>query len=156
MKNMRAQVNMDQKTACGIPREGVQRAVFETLALSEMPFEGKTVRVGVATVSSAEMRKLNRSYRKKDAPTDVLSFPEYESMDAAGAETGETVTLGDIILSCDVVKAQAEEDGVSVERELAYLVSHGVLHLLGFEHGDKMFGIQDAVCDILEEVNSKQ
>ena len=72
-----------------------------------------------------------------DRPTDVLSFPmfEREEIDSLKEHEKEEIDiLGDIIVSIEKVKEQAEEYGHSFERELAYLVTHGMLHLLGYDH----------------------
>jgi probable rRNA maturation factor len=83
-------------------------------------------------VSDTAIRALNAAHRGKDSATDVLSFPLH------GPEfvlpPGEPVALGDVVVSYPRALAQAEEYGHSVERELAYLVAHGVLHVLGFDH----------------------
>ena len=72
-----------------------------------------------------------------DRPTDVLSFPMFERDEIAYLKEesdGERDILGDIIVSIEKVREQAEEYGHSFERELAYLVTHGMLHLLGYDH----------------------
>ena len=89
---------------------------------------------------------MNMEYREVDRPTDVLSFPqvEYESpadfswaeeheMDCFDPDTGE-LFLGDIVISLDKVKEQAEKYNHSVRREFAFLVTHSMLHLLGYDH----------------------
>ncbi len=84
------------------------------------------------------LRALNRSYRGIDAPTDVLSFGG-ESPDFVSAPDAEPY-LGDVVISYPRAQAQAAAAGHSVEAELALLVIHGVLHLLGYDHvrpGDK-------------------
>jgi probable rRNA maturation factor len=84
------------------------------------------------------IHSLNRDYRGKDAPTDVLSFSQLEgdedSFDCPGKTSKERKQLGDIIISMDTAKRQAKEFKVTLEEELARLVVHGVLHLLGFDH----------------------
>ncbi len=81
---------------------------------------------GVRLTSDREMRRLNRTYRGKDAPTDVLSFP--------GQETPEGLHLGDVVIAVRVARRQAEAAGHSSERELRILLLHGVLHCLGYDH----------------------
>ena len=83
----------------------------------------------LAFVADPEIQELNRKFRKKDKPTDVLSFPLNER-----AADGKFY-LGDIIISVPTAVAQAAELGHSLERELEYLTVHGFLHLIGFEHG---------------------
>lgn len=86
--------------------------------------------VAVALVSDARMRALNRTYRRKDAPTDVLSFR------AAARETPGS-PLGDIVIATGVARRQAKEAGHSYQTELRVLALHGLLHLLGYDHHDR-------------------
>ncbi len=85
-----------------------------------------------------EIKKINKKYRKIDRATDVLSFPMFEK-----AELDEKIknkdflyedVLGDVIISIDKVKEQAEEYGHSFERELSYMLVHGFYHLMGYDH----------------------
>ena len=79
--------------------------------------------VSIAIVSDARVRELNRRYRRKDSPTDVLSFP-----------ADEPGTLGDIVIAAGVARRQAREAGHSTQTELRVLALHGLLHLLGYDH----------------------
>lgn len=94
--------------------------------------------ISITLTTPAEIRKINNEFRNIDKETDVLSFPMFEkneldSMIEAGCnEIPETI--GDIIISVDRVKEQAEEYGHSFERELAYMVVHGFYHLMGYDH----------------------
>lgn len=112
---------------------------------------GKNVGVEVVFVDQEEIRALNRKYRGKDAVTDVLSFGDYESREAIKEEAGDDVFLGQVFVCYDYVVKSAEEDEVSLTREFAFIVSHGVLHLLGYDHEEEMFEIQDTICDAMEE-----
>lgn len=86
-------------------------------------------------VDDETIRELNRSRRGIDAPTDVLSFPLQDPMGLRFVlPPGQPLHLGDVVVSYPRAVAQAEEYGHSLERELAYLVAHGVLHLLGYDH----------------------
>ncbi|MCX7781092.1 MAG: rRNA maturation RNase YbeY [Negativicutes bacterium] len=90
--------------------------------------------VSLLFVDDEYIRELNRDYRGKDCATDVLSFAlnEGEEPDIVGGP--EETLLGDIVISLETAVKQAEEFGHSLERELAYLTVHGMLHLLGFDH----------------------
>ena len=85
--------------------------------------------VAIALVSDAKMRRLNRNHRGIDRPTDVLSFPnqpdEFES---------DRVNLGDIVISVEQAKRQAEENGLTLDCEIKQLILHGLLHLCGYDH----------------------
>jgi len=88
--------------------------------------------VGVIIAGDKLLHKLNLQYRDKDAPTDVLSF---SYLDDTGDQVGENeFAVGDIYISLDRVKTQAEEAGHSLQREATLLVIHGTLHLIGFDH----------------------
>lgn len=86
--------------------------------------------VGVVLVSDAEMTKLNASYRDKKKTTDVLSFGN----DGAWAAAGDHGVLGDIIISVAQADRQAKAVGKPLRAELAMLLVHGTLHLLGYDH----------------------
>jgi len=89
-------------------------------------------------VDNETIRELNREYRDKDSATDVLSFPLEEDQEENGEPEvigGPTERmLGDIVVSVERAVEQAGEYGHSIERELAFLAVHGLLHLLGYDH----------------------
>ncbi|MBU4533793.1 MAG: rRNA maturation RNase YbeY [Eubacteriales bacterium] len=90
------------------------------------------VEVSVALVDDERIRELNRDYRGKDQPTDVLSFPmDEDDMDEAGVPT---LLLGDVVISIPTAARQALEYGWPLETEVARLTVHGTLHLLGYDH----------------------
>jgi probable rRNA maturation factor len=98
--------------------------------------ESKNKSVAVAFVSDRKMRELNRTFRGKDATTDVLSFP-YEADDFEfGAEFSDSDEnyLGDIAISLEQAQRQAFENDLNLETEIKQLVLHGVLHLCGYDH----------------------
>ncbi len=111
--------------------------------------------ISVNFVDNKEIQILNRNYRQKDTPTDVISFAMQEEGKGEVRIIGEEipVVLGDIVISIDKAKEQAEEYKHSLERELGFLALHGFLHLLGYDHLEeedekKMFQRQE---DILNE-----
>lgn len=81
------------------------------------------VEVSLLLTSDEIIKELNNQYRNKDKPTDVLSFPMEDKL-----------MLGDIAISIDTAKKQAEEREIALEREVAFLFIHGLLHLLGYDH----------------------
>ena len=110
----------------------VRLAVEATLV-----YEGiaRDLEVSVTLTDDEGIRKLNRSFRKIDKPTDVLSFPLFDfegDADAVAEELDDM--LGDIVISLERASAQAEEFGHSFEREVAFLTVHSMLHLLGYDH----------------------
>jgi len=84
--------------------------------------------VGVLVCDDATIRSLNRHFRHKDAPTDVLSFQ------GGFSEPGGVPYLGDVAISLETARRQAAEAGVPVERELQLLLLHAIIHLCGFDH----------------------
>jgi len=81
--------------------------------------------------SDALVRRLNRTYRGKDAATNVLSFP-FQRPPGAGPEDG--AYLGDVVLAAETVQLEADERGIERKQHLQHLVVHGLLHLLGYDH----------------------
>lgn len=112
-------------------------------------FDGKEIIISVALVAPEEIKKLNNEYRKFDSVTDILSFPEHQSIEdikTSVAETqGNELFLGELILCYDDIREYAQKENIELEQELANVVSHGILHLLGFAHGEKMFAIQEKI-----------
>ena len=90
--------------------------------------------VSVVLADDQYIQALNREYRGKDTPTDVLSFALNEGDEPEIFEGPDEQLLGDIIISLETAKRQAEEYEHSVEREIAFLTVHGMLHLLGYDH----------------------
>jgi len=88
----------------------------------------------VAIVSDARVRTLNRKFRKKDTPTDVLSFPAFAPSALRRGRAREGDYLGDVVIAEGVAKRQAREAGHSLATELRVLALHGLLHLLGYDH----------------------
>jgi len=106
---------------------------------------GKTF--SVAFISDRRMKELNKFFRGKDSTTDVLSFPhepdEFDAQSAhfsaskderAEARTPNPQFLGDIVISAEQARKQAEENGLSLESEIKQLILHGLLHLCGYDH----------------------
>lgn len=99
----------------------------------------------VVFVTSPEMKRLNHLYRGKDYATDVLSF-----------ESAEVDSVGELVICPSVIRSQSKRTGLSERGELGYMIVHGVLHLLGYDHGDtkseaEMFALQDKIFRQLEK-----
>ena len=91
--------------------------------------------IDVTLTNPKTIREMNKAHRDIDKETDVLSFPMFEKEEIPGMKNLEyEETLGDIVISLDRVKEQAEEYGHSFERELAYMLVHGFYHLMGEDH----------------------
>lgn len=119
----------------------------ETLADVNLDFiENKNICVSLAIVNEKEIRKLNKQYRKVDKATDVLSFPEFSNRNALKKNTENELFLGEIILCYDDIKKYATKESLEFKKELAKVFAHGILHLLGFQHGEKMFTLQEKIA----------
>lgn len=114
-------------------RSLIKKAVNEALKYEEVEFDCE---VSVTFTDNDSIHKLNKEYRNKDVPTDVLSFPLLENgeIDENEIVEGEAVALGDIVLSAEKALSQSLEYGHSFEREMCFLTVHSVLHLLGYDH----------------------
>lgn len=114
------------------PMEQIVRSVINKAA--EVYGIETHTEVSVVLADDEYIHQLNRQYRGKDCPTDVLSFALNEGEEPEILDGPEEILLGDIIISLETAARQAEEYGHSLERELAYLTVHGILHLLGYDH----------------------
>lgn len=125
--------------------ELLQRVIEEALQQENCPYECE---INLTLMENEGIRRVNQEFRELDVPTDVLSFPMVEYQypgDFSELETpmaknmyfnldsGELL-LGDIVISLERAKEQAEEYGHSLERELAFLTAHSMLHLMGYDH----------------------
>ena len=102
---------------------------------TDLPPGTRRVYVSLVLTDDAGIAALNREFRGVDAPTDVLSFPQLEAAGSVTAVPADApLLLGDIVVSLQRVEAQAHEYGHARVRELGFLLVHGLLHLLGYDH----------------------
>ena len=148
--------------------EIAKTVINKVLEVEDCPFDTE---VNLLITDNEGIREYNVSRRGIDKPTDVLSFPglffenpsvffipEEEMADYTNPES-DKIILGDIIISADKVISQAEEYGHGIERELAFLAVHSILHLLGYDHekGEEEEKIQfSATEEILESIGLKR
>ena len=132
--------------------EAVEKACLETLKYEEFD---EDCEISLSFVTNEEIHKINRQFRNVDAPTDVLSFPQltFEEGEEADVNENGEIVLGDIIISVERAKEQAEEYGHGLKREIAFLTVHSMLHLLGYDHMEKdeeedMFRRQKEILEI--------
>jgi probable rRNA maturation factor len=110
--------------------EAVTQAVAALARNSQVPI-GPGSAASVVLASDALVRRLNRAYRGKDQPTNVLSFP-FQHPPGSGPE--EQPELGDVLLAAETVRSEARERGIEARHHLQHLIIHGLLHLLGHDH----------------------
>lgn len=111
-------------------------ALMERAVEASLAYEGwdPDYEVSLSLVDDQEIQALNRDYRGKDQPTDVLSFPLVEE---GMPQIGEEKLLGDIVISVERAVEQAKEYNHSLEREMAFLTVHSMFHLMGYDHMDE-------------------
>lgn len=137
---------------------GEIRGIMEQAAERCLDLEGfeqeekERTEISVTFVSGQEIQVLNRDYRDTDRVTDVLSFPQFD--DLSDLPAFGDICLGDVVICRDRAQEQAREFGHSFEREIIYLFTHSILHLLGYDHmepGDKqeMRAREEEVMDFL-------
>ncbi len=132
MQDFELCVDIDEPFHGYLDERWLRRVVAETLAAEGV---GSLVELGLVITGDERIRQLNKSYRGIDEATDVLSFALLEDSDASFVNPPDGVLhLGEVILSYPRAVVQAEEFHHPVEREVALLLVHGVLHLLGHEH----------------------
>lgn len=144
--------------------ELAQRVVDFCLDYVAFPYEAE---VNLTLTDNEGIHAINKEFREIDRPTDVLSFPmlsyetpgdfsflDDEDSDDFNPDTGEAL-LGDIVISVEKVYEQAESFGHSVEREYAFLITHSMLHLFGYDHmeEDEAKVMEDKQKDILNKMN---
>ena len=132
----------------------VRRAVETTLDYEQYE---NPIEVSVTFTDNEGIRELNRKFRNIDRPTDVLSFPLFDYTGESEEPPVDEVVgmLGDIVISSEQAKKQAEEFGHSFEREAAFLTVHSMLHLLGYDHeagGDEEADMRRRQREILDRM----
>lgn len=128
----------------------VRRAILATLKYEDLIFGAE---VSVTFCDNEYIKRLNAEFRNKDSATDVLSFPMYDFDDETDPTENPdgSISLGDIVISLERAKEQAVELGNSFEREVAFLVIHSTLHLLGYDH-ERSKDDEEAQCLAQREI----
>lgn len=121
-------------------------------ALGKSNWSESSYEVSIVFMSDVEIQAINLQYRSKDTPTDVISFAFEDVEDTIVYEQGMTRLLGEIYISIDATRRQAEQYGHSFKREVNFLLLHGFLHLLGYDHLDtyaekEMFQLQNEILN---------
>lgn len=172
MGNVEIDIALDGLEGAGLPagieaklQEAAREAFAQGVAARRargLPVPRGEAEISLAFTGDGEIQDLNRRFRGVDAPTDVLSFPLWDpgapewggDGPGGGGDGLPPEPLGDVVISLPTARRQAEEYGHSLERELCFLLVHGVLHLLGFDHEEEaqrqeMRGLEEAVLERL-------
>ena len=159
---MSLEICYEAEESLELPYEEIaEKVVNACLSAEHCPFAAE---VSLSFVDEEAIRELNRDFRDLDRETDVLSFPmlEFEAPEEIGEEdinpdTGE-VPLGDIVINVRRVKTQAAEYGHSETRELAFLIAHSMLHLMGYDHmeEEERMGMEARQREILDALGYRR
>ena len=126
------------------------RGILNT-GIKELKIKDKNIEISLNLVGEVRIKELNKKYRDKNEVTDVLSFPLEESR----LKKHDILPLGDIFICLPFAVKEVERQGISLEKELAWLTVHGFLHLLGYDHEKsandkkKMFALENEILNKL-------
>ena len=139
--------NLADKIFCFLENEGI----LEQSCLKDYDLDKITLSGDILICDNKKIHEINKEYRHKDRPTDVITFALFAD-DENSSVVDEEIYLGEIIISADQTKIQADENKKTFDEELHFLISHGILHLLGFDHQDEetynfMITLQDKILD---------
>ena len=135
---MKTSIEIANLTKKKISSDLVKKIVRKTVKMSNDKLD--RFDISIVFVGEVESRKINRKYRKKNKSTDVLSF----LLDSGYNEKGKRLE-GELVLCPNVIAKNARDNKVDFSRELIFVLAHGVLHILGWHHGKKMFQLQDKI-----------
>ena len=125
--------------------------------LESEPIPANVSELSILITDDEEVQQLNRDYRDKDKPTDVLSFSQLEELEPVpGVPADLPRSLGDLVISFETAELQAEEFKVSLSEEILRLLTHGILHLHGYDHEnvpkEEELRMREKEASILKEI----
>lgn len=135
-ENIHKNLSVDEKKAIDVARDILkfylkEKNIFDLSALAGMEFD--CISFDILYCDSEKTHDINKEYREKDYAADIITFAIFADSEDKFVFDGE-INLGEIIISLEKVEANALEKGTTFERELHFLISHGIMHLLGFDH----------------------
>lgn len=133
MPRHRISARIDPGVTATVDALWLRNVALSALERQDLP---RSAELSLLLTTDEEVRRLNREHRGIDRPTDVLSFSLVEGEPVPQAPAAGSMLLGDVVVSYPQAVRQAGEYGHSIEREVAFLSVHGVLHLLGYDHQD--------------------
>lgn len=130
-------------------------SILSQTILNNVNLSGKSLIIDVMLTSDKGISELNNEYRGKNKPTDVLSFALAADDENNESLNREEILLGEIVISLETAKKQADEREASLEEETEFLLCHGILHLLGINHPNedslsKILSIQSEILDFIK------
>lgn len=144
--------------SCNFNKKKLKLTIERTISeVDNLSLSDKDFLVSVGIISEKEIKKINKKYRNKNSPTDILSFGSFNSVDEIIKSEQKIIFLGEILICISDIKKYCQKENILFEKEFLKVLSHGILHLLGFSHGKKMFAIQEKIaneiCNKLEKNN---
>jgi len=153
---MKIQLEVNNLTKSPVPDSFFVSVAKTILNKADFKFlKNKKVIISLALIAPKEIKKINRTYRKNNKVTDILSFAEYNQLAAIKKDKNKEIFLGELIVCYDNIKRYALENKLPFKKELVEVFSHGLLHLLGFNHGKKMFDLQKELTRNQKGIKSK-
>ena len=147
---MKITLDINKKTAVPVSKKILEKIAEKTIKGTGMRFlEKKSINLSLVFLSARKIKEINRKYRKIYSTTDVLSFSNFGDEKTLEREKSESIDLGELLIDYEYIKKSAKVNRVGINIELAYVFSHGILHLLGIKHGKKMFALQDKIVQEL-------
>ncbi|MFA6184366.1 MAG: rRNA maturation RNase YbeY [Parcubacteria group bacterium] len=142
--------------SCNFNQKKLELTVIETIKQAELVILlKKDVLVSIGLISESEIKKINKKYRNKNSSTDILSFGNFNSKEELINQSEENIFLGELLVCPADIKKYCQEKNIEFEKEFFKVVSHGMLHLVGFRHGKKMFEIQKDVANKISKNSLK-
>lgn len=141
MQKIKLSIEIANLTKKRIDPDFVKKIVRKTVKLAETDLN--CFDISIVFVGEVESKKINWKYRKYDKSTDVLSF----NLNSGYNKNGKSLE-GELVLCSNVIAKNARDNKVEFLRELAFVLAHGVLHVLGWRHGKKMFEAQDRISNL--------
>jgi len=138
--SLNTEENIDEeiflRNATKIAEGVISSEILAQSSISDADFSQNDVSIDVMLCDNETIHSINRDYRGKDTPTDVITFALFaDSEPQMRVVTDGEIPLGEIIISLERIKTQAQEFGRTFEEELYFILAHGILHLFGFTHG---------------------
>lgn len=135
-ENIHESILVDEKKALDVAKKILEfyvneKSIFESSCLFEKEFSA--ISFDIVYCDSIKTHEINKEYRQKDYPADIITFAIFADSEEKFVFDGE-INLGEVIISLDKVSENAKEKNTSFDNELYFLISHGIMHLLGFDH----------------------
>lgn len=137
-------LEINKKIDANVSKKCLERIIKTAIRLSNVKSLA-TLDVSLAFVSRKEIKKINKIYRKRDEATDILSFSDYTEKNKKLDE--DSRIFCELVVCYPYIEKKHIDDKTLVKKEVAYILSHGILHCLGWKHSGKMYEIQERVRD---------